>query len=136
MNYNRLYDMIIERAMSRAKTEKLEFCEIHHIIPKCMGGTDEKSNLVALSLREHFLAHWLLHKIHPTSAKLLYAWNSFCMNNGSRTATSHLYEYARRKFVKAMKELKYTNPDSHQRKIESVIGKVWMNNGVQSVRVA
>ncbi|MEG1565409.1 MAG: HNH endonuclease signature motif containing protein [Bacilli bacterium] len=30
---------------------------IHHIIPKCDGGSDDASNLIELSVRDHFLAH-------------------------------------------------------------------------------
>jgi len=30
---------------------------IHHIIPKHMGGTDEESNLVELTVEEHAEAH-------------------------------------------------------------------------------
>lgn len=33
--------------------------ETHHIIPKHAGGTDEASNLIKLSLKDHITAHWL-----------------------------------------------------------------------------
>ena len=39
----------------------------HHIIPKHMGGTDSKDNLVELTVEEHALAHkvlWEKHKLH------------------------------------------------------------------------
>ena len=34
----------------------------HHIIPKCFGGSNDKSNLVKLTINEHIIAHWLLYK--------------------------------------------------------------------------
>ena len=34
----------------------------HHIIPRCFGGTDEKSNLVKLSVEDHINAHLLFGK--------------------------------------------------------------------------
>ena len=34
----------------------------HHIIPKCMGGSNSTSNKVLLTPREHFIAHLLLSK--------------------------------------------------------------------------
>lgn len=37
---------------------------MHHIIPKCLNGTDESSNLTRLTAREHYIAHLLLVKIH------------------------------------------------------------------------
>lgn len=38
--------------------------ESHHIIPKSMGGTDESTNLIDLTLREHYIAHKLLFKTY------------------------------------------------------------------------
>ena len=35
--------------------------EKHHIVPKHMGGTDQPSNLIAISVRDHCLAHLLLY---------------------------------------------------------------------------
>jgi len=70
MNYQNLYNQIIERAKNR----KLEgYKEKHHIIPKCMGGSNDKSNLVDLTAREHFICHRLLCLIYPDSLKLSYA---------------------------------------------------------------
>ena len=36
----------------------------HHIVPKHMGGTDDKSNLVKLTLEEHAEAHRKLYEEH------------------------------------------------------------------------
>jgi hypothetical protein len=68
MDYQRIYNQIIERAQNR----KLEgYKERHHIIPKCMGGSNDKSNLVDLTAREHFICHMLLCEIHPDENKLV-----------------------------------------------------------------
>lgn len=37
---------------------------IHHIVPKYMGGTDDLSNLVELTVEEHAEAHRLLYEQH------------------------------------------------------------------------
>ena len=37
--------------------------ETHHIIPKSLNGSNDKSNLINLTLREHYVAHLLLLKI-------------------------------------------------------------------------
>ena len=50
--------------------------ERHHIIPKCMGGTNDKENLIDLYAREHFIAHRLLALENPHNYKLLYAYVS------------------------------------------------------------
>lgn len=37
--------------------------EKHHVIPKSMGGTDKKENVVNLTVRQHFVCHRLLTKM-------------------------------------------------------------------------
>lgn len=70
MNYQGIYNQIIERAQTR----QLEgYKEKHHIIPRCIGGLDIKENLVELTAREHFLCHILLCEIYPKEHKLLWA---------------------------------------------------------------
>ena len=52
MNYQKIYNQIIERAKNR----QLEgYKEKHHIIPRCLNGNNDKENLVKLTAREHFL---------------------------------------------------------------------------------
>lgn len=55
MDYRKIYDAIIERAKAREKPN--ERLEIHHIVPRSLGGTDRFENLVALTIREHYVAH-------------------------------------------------------------------------------
>jgi hypothetical protein len=40
------------------------YSEKHHIIPRSMGGTDNISNLIALTPRQHVVAHWMLWKAY------------------------------------------------------------------------
>jgi hypothetical protein len=50
--------------MIRLSHGKLDdYCEVHHIQPRALGGSDDPSNLVKLTYREHFLMLWLLTKI-------------------------------------------------------------------------
>lgn len=57
--YTQIYFSIIENARSRDLSSS---CEVHHIIPRCMGGNDDPSNLIRLTPREHFMCHKLLTK--------------------------------------------------------------------------
>lgn len=41
-----------------------EYGEVHHIVPKSEGGSDEPDNLVKLTAREHYVAHLLLARIY------------------------------------------------------------------------
>ena len=60
MDYRKIYDAIIERAKAREKPN--ERLEIHHIVPRSLGGTDKLENLVALTIREHYVAHLVFDK--------------------------------------------------------------------------
>ena len=62
MNYSKIYDMIIYRAQTRDNNTLLEV-ERHHILPRSEGGSSKKTNLVELTLKEHFIAHMLLIKM-------------------------------------------------------------------------
>lgn len=62
MNYKDCYERLIQKATTRGTVDG--YYEIHHIIPRSMGGSDNASNLVHLTGREHFVAHLLLAKIY------------------------------------------------------------------------
>ena len=70
MNYQKIHDQIINRSKNRHLTG---YSEKHHIIPKSLGGTNDKENIVRLTAREHFIIHKLLCEIHPDDKKLHYA---------------------------------------------------------------
>lgn len=60
------YARLIAHARSREAVEG--YGEKHHVIPRSQGGGNEATNLVLLTAREHFLAHWLLYRIYRTPA--------------------------------------------------------------------
>lgn len=62
MNYLAHYGRLIERARNRLLKG---YRERHHVLPRCMGGGDEPSNLVNLTAEEHYVAHQLLVKMYP-----------------------------------------------------------------------
>jgi hypothetical protein len=72
MNYKKHYDKLIENAKLRSIIPT-EYKEKHHIIPKCMGGSNEKENLVDLLPEEHLLSHLLLVKLYPDHHGLIYS---------------------------------------------------------------
>ena len=72
MNYKQIHDSIIDRAKTRVLPKEV-YTERHHIIPRCMGGSDDKSNLVDLTAKEHFIVHKLLVEINPNIYGLVLA---------------------------------------------------------------
>lgn len=109
MNYQRIYNQIIERAKSENRQKGGEiYYEAHHIIPKCLGGEGKSSqwkthpNIVLLTAREHFLCHWLLHEIYPNNEKLFYAFRMLSKMNSKKhknryIPSSRIFEYVRKK---------------------------------------
>ena len=100
MNYLSIYNSIIQRAISENRYKKNRshtdyvYYERHHIIPRCMGGTNDKFNLVLLTGREHFLAHQLLVKIYPAEHKLVFALRSLCgRKNKYHSRNNREYEW-------------------------------------------
>jgi len=71
--YTRWYFSIINRANTRSI---LGYTEKHHIIPKSLGGSNNTSNLVSLTAREHFICHMLLTKMvsGKQRQKMVHAW--------------------------------------------------------------
>lgn len=81
--YTKWYYMIIASARNR---QRHGYIEQHHVLPHCMGGTDDKENLVALTPREHFVCHNLLTRMTtgPDQRKMFHAfWLMSNMNSAN-----------------------------------------------------
>ena len=102
MKYDRHYETLISRARNRAPNPD-EYYETHHVIPRCLGGTDESKNLVQLTPEEHYTAHLLLIRIYPDSDSLVFAASMMTVSmNGKRN--NKLYGWLRRKMQKVAKQ--------------------------------
>ena len=74
MTYKEFIDKIVcERGYHPSFKEKLKGFEIHHIIPRCLGGKNNSSNLVVLTPAEHLMAHTLLFRENQNNKKLYVA---------------------------------------------------------------
>ena len=91
MNYTKHYNLLI----SKAKTQDTSglYTETHHILPRCLGGTDDSSNLVKLTPEQHYTAHLLLAKMH--GGGLWFAAVMMC--NGIKNRNNKAYGWVRRK---------------------------------------
>ena len=105
MDYKKIYNQLIERAQSenRAKGCGIYF-EWHHIVPTCLGGNNDKINLVLLTAKEHYVAHKLLCEIYLNNTKLHYAlWRMMNAQNlkHERDYNVSSKEYSRRKQIQS-----------------------------------
>jgi len=101
MNHQKIYNEIIERAKAenrkRLKKTNLNYIyyENHHIIPKCVGGSNDKDNLVLLTPREHYICHKLLIYIYRGNYKIYRAFHRMsCSKKINYKISSRDYAYA------------------------------------------
>jgi hypothetical protein len=110
MNYEKIYDDLMTDRLNqkplRLKQKRNGFYfEGHHIIPKSKGGTGNSNrpknnnNIVLLTAREHFLAHWLLWRIYRDRSTSLSFHKMLSINkNQNRIISSRGYEEAKESF--------------------------------------
>lgn len=107
--YSVHYFKLISKAknQNRIKSKKIYF-EDHHIIPKSLNGTDDKSNLVLLTAREHYIAHLLLTKAVNKKYKLkmiiAFDYMNTQIKNDNRRYSSRIYNIHRKNFHKFYSE--------------------------------
>lgn len=65
------YQEFINSIKESRENKWFEHSECHHILPRCLGGSDDPENLIYLSYEEHFVAHKLLHEENPDNRDLL-----------------------------------------------------------------
>lgn len=59
INWEGIYNRLILERRFEEKPEDM-YTELHHIVPRYLGGGNEKENLARLSLKDHTLAHYIL----------------------------------------------------------------------------
>jgi hypothetical protein len=102
VDYAVVYRRLVERAKIRPKPPVFER---HHIIPKCVGGSCGKENLVLLTPREHLFAHKLLVRIYPQNRGL---WFALILMGRLVQYKSKIFESERIRVKQLRKEFRYT----------------------------
>lgn len=121
MNYQAIYNKLIARALVRKK-DVAEYYECHHIVPRCLGGSDDRKNLVNLTAREHFVAHLCLIKIYPGNGSLVRAAVMMaCGSSQHKRSANRIYEWLRKKHSVAMQESQGGTNNSQ-------FGSIWIFN--------
>jgi len=100
MNYELIYNRIISRGKEREISNPIiSYKEKHHIIPRCMNGTDDPDNIVELLPEEHYICHQLLVKIYPKNRGLIHAAIMMTMHSENRNnrTNNKLYKWLKTK---------------------------------------
>lgn len=101
MDYKKHYNLLIEKSRNR---QVEGYTEKHHIVPKCLGGTDDAENIAVLTAEEHFLAHQLLVKMYPNSPPLVNAVLIMTTHHTTNRINNKLYGWLRKRASLARKE--------------------------------
>jgi hypothetical protein len=119
MDYQKIYDRLIERAKIRIP-DPTKYYETHHINPRCLGGTDDDSNLVELTADEHYIAHLCLVRMNPLNHKLIRAAVMMCCSNSyQKRSGNKMYKWLKEKHQQVMKQ-------SQSGEGNSQFGKAWV----------
>lgn len=110
--------------ISSRTTQKCKYeTHLHHILPKAIDMFPQYKNLkefkwngINLTLREHFIAHRLLHKAFPGSSQSLAFYN---MSNSIGKCNSKSYAEARAVHIQSLKKL-HASPERNAK-----IGAYW-----------
>lgn len=146
MNYQRIYDQLINKRIKQPY--KFDYHEKHHILPKSCGGSNDKSNIVYLSAREHYIAHLLLVRIYKNNKnfyiKMCYAIGRLMTGNKefieklSNNFNSRLYENIKKEIskIKSERGKKFRHTEESKKKLHDAklgiknpsYGKKWYHN--------
>lgn len=123
MNYKNIYTNLVEKGKTsnRVRLKKSDpnyvYYEEHHIIPKCMNGSDDPDNLVLLTAEEHWIAHLLLFKMFPEVPGVVFACQAMLMNSPRNSRpTNKLFGSLRRKASQLISERQQGVPCPEDRK--------------------
>ena len=154
MDYQKIYNQLIQKRLTDSLSKKDCYCETHHIIPRSEGGSDDDDNKVNLTAREHYIAHLLLAKIYndyKMYSAVVYMQCKTKRQKRDFKFNSHLYEQIRKAFaiknseahkgkpgwnkgIPQSEEAKKKNSEAHKGKPSWSKGLSWFNNGTITVR--
>ncbi|AUS02782.1 nuclease associated modular domain 3 protein [Vibrio phage 2.275.O._10N.286.54.E11] len=149
------YNKLMQSAATRGWTKSTAPCyiEMHHILPRSLGGSDTSDNLVCLTAQEHYQAHKLLYEytIGRDKKKMAHAWFLLSHRDGIQL-TEDEYADAKQALIEAKTGTKHTLEArakmsasrtgqrlsaEHRRKIsESNMGRIQSSETRQKIREA
>lgn len=94
------YNKYIKFINSCKEQQIVGYKELHHIIPKALEGSNDKSNLINLTARQHYLAHWMLWKAYNIKSM----HDAFWMMNNVKSDNQERHYKINSKIYNTLKE--------------------------------
>ena len=127
MNYEKIYNNLIQKRLINKIDHSICYCEYHHIKPKSIypALSSDKSNIVALTAKEHYIAHHLLMHwykqkygekhayYHKMLTAFLFTINIQNKQDKSQYVTARTYEYLKIQLSKARRGKPSWNSGKH-----------------------
>ena len=131
-----------KRFMDALKGQSVDgYCEVHHIVPRSLGGSDDVDNLIRLTARQHFVAHWMLARALGGSASRAF----FMMSNFGKygKVNSTTYAIARQEYAEQVSQQLKGKPsqcpfseETKQKMREAKLGRSLREETKQKLRIA
>lgn len=137
--YTKMYFGLVQKRKDNPIHKSDEYCETHHIIPRSLGGSDEKENLVNLTPREHFIAHRLLTKMTMgrDNRSMWWALHRTLFSGKVKIHSAREYEKIKKHWVDWLKQNhpSVTVPGWCE-KMSQIIKRDWENNDKKRKKVS
>lgn len=116
------------------------YAEVHHIVPRSIGGSDAADNLIRLTARQHFIAHWMLARALGGSASRAF----FMMSNFGRYGhiNSTTYQIARQEYAELARKqmtgrvMLPVSAETREKQRQAKLGKPLSAEHIENVRQA
>lgn len=118
--YTTWYNNIITKAKQRVN--QTGYTEKHHIVPRSLGGSNESSNVVRLTAKEHFVCHRLLVKMTTGNNKRKMSNAIWAMAHLKNPWQSQRYKISSNIYASIRREYK-RSPESIEKMRQKLIGK-------------
>ena len=136
--YYKTYNKLIDKCLQMEKEGYPEdmYTEVHHILPKCQGGTNKKCNLVRMPVRYHIIAHLLLAKAFPEEQGLIFAAHVMLetkKNDSSNKLSTRIVSQYREDFAKS-RVGSHHSEETKKKISESQKGKIVSREHIEYLR--
>ena len=114
------------------------YAEVHHIVPRSLGGSDDADNLIRLTARQHYVAHWMLSRALGGSAARAF----FMMSNFGRygQVNSTTYAIARQEYAELAavqmkgRTMRPVSEETRKKQSQAKLGKKLTPEHIEKVR--